>query len=521
MLAACSGADTERDRLLTGDYFGGVAGDEPRAVVVARDVLAAGGSAADAAVALYFTAAVTYPASAALGGGGTCLVYAVANDRPEALEFPAIAPARVEPGAKRRNAVPGAVRGMFALHSRYGRLRWGQLLRPAEQLARLGHPVSRALARDLDLAPASLFADPEFAAVFGRAGGGPLREGDELVQSDLAAVLTQLRMRGPAAMYAGKLAGKLIAAVGETGGSLSAEDLRDYRPAWRGTAWLRSGAHEIYTLPPPTTGGIALLKMWVMLRAGNRYQNAEPDERGHLLAEVSTRVFADRAASLPAARSGETDLELDLGEHVERLIEGYQPDRHTPPAASSPQPVVGRRGLAGTSFVVVDGEGSAVACAITLNGLFGVGRVAPGTGIVLAAAPLPLREPTASLAPVMIVDGPTRELLFAGAASGGTAVPLALIEVIAGALIDGLPLSRAVAAPRLHHVGIPDMVVHEPQETGPRLDGLIRRGYTVSEVAELGRVNSVYCRNGFKGTAKSCAFSTDPRGHGLADVVQF
>ena len=132
-----------------------------------------------------------------------------------------------------------------------------------------------------------------------------------------------------------------------------------------------------------------------------------------------------------------------------------------------------------------------------------------------------MRQPTAALVPVLIVRGESRELVFAGAASGGTAVPLVLVQVIARALLDGETLSRAIAAPRLHHVGVPDMVVHEPHEEQPRLDGLARRGYTVAEVPELGRVNAVYCPNGFAPDPKSCAFSTDRRGFGLANVAQF
>ncbi len=519
LLAACSGDDDLSAEALTRGYFGGVAGDEPRAVIVARDVLGDGGSAADAAVALFFAAAATYPTSVGLGAGGTCLVYDAAEGRATALEFPAIAPARVNPAATRRNAVPGAVRGMFVLHARYGRLPWGRVVSPAERLARLGHPISRALARDLALAPGSLFANPGIAGIFARADGAPLREGNNLVQPDLATALEKIRERGANALYGGELGRQFVAAVKEAGGSLEISDLRDYRPTWRATAQMRSGAQEIHTLPPPTPGGVALLKMWTMLRQGKRYQDAEPDERGHLLAEVSLRAFADGAAGL--TRTDTAEFEFVSKRHVRRLIDGYQANRHAPAESPSPRPVEGRNNLAGTSFVTVDGGGNAVACALTLNGLLGVGRIAPGTGIVLAAAPPPLRQPTAALVPVLIVRGETRELVFAGAASGGTAVPLVLVQVIARVLLDGETLPRAVAAPRLHHVGVPDMVVHEPHEEQSRLDGLARRGYTVAEVPELGRVNAVYCPNGFGTDPKSCAFSADRRGFGLSRVAQF
>jgi gamma-glutamyltranspeptidase/glutathione hydrolase len=520
-LASCSGDDEYRADALAEGYSGGVAGDEPRAVTIARGILGDGGNAADAAAALYFAMTVTYPTSVGVGAGGACLVYDALEGRAYALEFPAIAPKRINPAASRRSAVPGAVRGMFVLQARYGRMPWGRVVSPAEQLARIGHPISRALARDLALARGSLFADPGIASVFARADGGPLREGDTLIQSDLADALERIRVRGADALYGGELGLRFVAAVNQAGGSLEIEDLRNYRPTWRGTARLRSGAREIHTMPPPTAGGVALLKMWQLLRADKRYDKAEPDERGHLLAEVSLRAFADGSTGLSPTSDENDDFELATKGEAERLLNGYSADRHVPPDSPSPRPAEGRGNVAGSSFVVVDGEGNAVACAISLNGLFGVGRIAPGTGIVLAAAPPPLRQPTASLVPVLITLHESNQLVFAGAASGGMAVPLALVEVIAGTLLDGSSLSQAVATPRLHHVGVPDMVVHEPDEDRPRLDGLSRRVYTVAEVPELGRVNAAYCPDGFERAATSCSFITDRRGYGLARVAQF
>ena len=521
LLAGCSAKETLRAVGVVQSSYGGAVGDEPRSVIVARDVLAAGGSAADAAVALYFTAAVTYPAAASLGAGGACLVYDPEDDRTEALEFPAVAPSRIDPGATRRNAVPGAVRGMAALHARYGRLQWKQLLGPAEQLARLGHPVSRALARDLALAAAPLFADAPTAAVFGGAGGAPLREGDRAVQLDLGAVITQIRTRGAGDFYTGDLARKLVVAVGRAGGSLGIEDLRDYRPAWRETVSLPFANERIHTLPPPAVGGVTLLQMWAMLTEDDRYDDAGPDERGHLLAEASMRALADRGAWLPRLGGGVAVDELISGDRVARLMAGYRADRHAPARTLSPPPVARSENPAAASFAVVDGKGSAVACVVTLNNLFGVGRMAPGTGIILAAAPHSSPPAAHSAAPVLVVNHNTDELLFAGAAAGGVTAPSALVEVMARTLIDGMPLARAVTAPRLFHGGLPDVVFTEPGEKGPRLDGLIGRGYEVAEVPEIGRVNAVHCAGGFQATGQSCVYSSDERGFGLATLAQF
>ncbi|MFQ5958859.1 MAG: gamma-glutamyltransferase [Alphaproteobacteria bacterium] len=520
VLAACSPQDTLRGVGLAGDFRGGVSGDEPRAVLVARDVLSAGGSAADAAVALYFAAAVTYPSSAALGGGGACLVFDPEERKVEALEFPAVAPQFADAGASPPNAVPGAVRGMFALHARYGRLQWSQLLAPAEEIARLGHPVSRALARDIGLAADALLADPAIARVFGRGDGTPLREGDELVQLDLAAVLTLLRTRGPGAFYSGDFARKFVAAAA-AGGALGVGDLRGYQPVWRETLQIPFGFHVMHTLASPTAGGVTLLQMWAMLTQDDRYEDADADERAHLLAEVSMRAIADRGEWLPRAGDPAGVAELVAEDRVERLMASYRPDRHAAAGTLSTPPTRHRENPAGTSFVVIDGEASAVACTVTLNNLFGIGRVAPGTGVILAAAPSASQPATASIAPVMVVNHNTGNFYFAAAASGGAAAPSALVDVMAGALVDGLTLSEAVAAPRLHHDGVPDAAVHEPGESELRLTALRRRGYALAEVPKLGRVNVAYCSEGFKGRKHDCLFVNDPRGHGLATAVHF
>ncbi|MFQ5786037.1 MAG: gamma-glutamyltransferase [Alphaproteobacteria bacterium] len=519
LVAACSSEEALRAVGLVEGFFGGAAGDEPHAVVVARDVLSAGGSAADAAVALYFTAAVTYPASAALGAGGVCLVYNPKERKVETLAFPPRAPAGA--GKGRAVAVPGAVRGMFALHARYGKLPWSRLLSPAEELARLGHSVSRALAQDLKLVAAPLFADPEIGHVFAHADGTSLREGDELVQLDLAAALTQIRTRGPGVMYSGELAKKLVAGVSGFGGALTIEDLRGYRPVWRDTLQIRFGNQQLHTVPPPMTGGVMLMELWAMLNQNDRYEDTAEDERPHLLAEVSMRAFADRGSWRDRLVDGKQAGGILADSHIGQLMASYRGDRHTPAASLSPPPGVHRENPAGTSFVVVDGEGSAVACSITMNNLFGVGRMAPGTGIILAAAPGASQATDTALAPVMAINHNTGHFFFAAAASGGATAPVALVQTMARALIDGAPLSEAVGERRVFHGGTPDTVIHEPGESAERLEGLRQRGHRLAEVPELGRVNAIYCSEGLQAKPESCHFMNDRRGYGLANSVQF
>lgn len=521
MLAGCASEGVLRGVGLIEGHAGGAAGDEPNAVAVARDVLAAKGSAADAAVAWFFTAAVTYPSSVSLGAGGACIVYDVEKNAAEAIAFPIGVPAEVRPGALVDNGIPGAVRGLFALHARYGNLQWSKILAPAEQIARLGQPISRALARRLAVAPGLSKGNGEIARAFVRQDHSPLREGDNLVQLDLAAVLTQIRTRGPGAFYNGDLARKLADAVTAIGGSLDIDDLRNYRPEWTETLQIRSRGIRIHTVPQPSSDGLGLLQMWAMITQNDRYEDARKDERGHLLAEVSMRAFADGVdRSTLNGSAGSNDGSLADG-RIKQLMASYRPDRHVFVDATVRQPPENPVDPVGSSFVAVDAQGSAVACWVSLNGVFGVGRVAPGTGIVIGAAPSTASDVSATPSPVIIVDHNLRNFLFAGAASGGASASSALIETMARALIDKVPLSEALATPRLYYAGVPDVVVFEPGESAERLAALRQRGYALTEGPALGRVNAIACSDGFRGNPESCQYVTDPRGHGLASAVQF
>ena len=235
--------------------FGGmVAADEPRAVLAARDVLSAGGSAADAAVVAYFTMAVTQPSTASLGGGGVCVAYDHDRKRAEVVEFMA-PPSQASAMSRNPSAVPAAIRGFYALQARYGKFRWEQLLAEPERLARMGAPVSRAFAADVARAATLLAADPVSRQIF-LPGGRPLAEGQVFEQHDLAAVIARLR-RSPGDLYAGAAARELVNAVNQAGGSLTMEDLRDVKPVMREGLRVPVGDDVAVFPQPPAVAGAA------------------------------------------------------------------------------------------------------------------------------------------------------------------------------------------------------------------------------------------------------------------------
>ncbi|MBI3114175.1 MAG: gamma-glutamyltransferase, partial [Rhodospirillales bacterium] len=219
-LAAINPFQTKEDESKRGTigfvqgFLGGVATDEPRAALVGREILSAGGTAADAAVAVSLALSVTLPSAASLGGGGVCVVHDVKSKRTETLDFQAATPGRMSPITVHPVAVPGFIRGIGALHAKYGRLQWAQLITPAEQLARFGNQVSRAFANDLRRAAPTTLADPGMRKIFAAGkDAAAIKEGDYLKQLDLSSVLGRLRARGAGDFYAGLAARQFIAAV--------------------------------------------------------------------------------------------------------------------------------------------------------------------------------------------------------------------------------------------------------------------------------------------------------------------
>jgi gamma-glutamyltranspeptidase/glutathione hydrolase len=481
-------------------FAGGAAADEPRAALVAQEVLARQGTAADAAVALGFALAVTYPVAAGLGGGGMCVVHDAATDSVETLEFLPRMPIAGGPVA-----VPGMVRGLAALHSSFGRFEWGQLVSPAEALARRGHPVSRALTRRLAAVRSKIDRHPGLSSRFVDAAGQALEEGRDFVQVELSALLAQIRVRGPGEFYVGQAAVTLVNGAREAGGTLTLADLRAYRPSWRKSVSGRLGEFQLHTTPAPMTGGIIAGQMLTMVADDGRYAKASAEQRPHLLAEASQRAYVDRdgAAARPLSAF-----------RANALMSSYRPDRHTTTKMPGLLPAPLDTGAGGTtSFTVVDREGSAVACVLTMGGELGDGAVARGSGVVLA--PPPDGADLAYLGPLLVLDGAGKEVILVATASGGVSGPAALAQtalVVVGAH-ESLP--AAIDAGRISHPGRPDVTLIEP-DMATAAEALRQRGHRLRERAATARVNAIHCPGGLASAGSACVFRADRRGFGLA-----
>jgi gamma-glutamyltranspeptidase / glutathione hydrolase len=500
-----------------GEFIGGVAADEPRAALEGQKILSAGGNAVDAATAVYFTLAVTLPSRASLGGGGICMVFDHKTKNILALDFLSQVPLNIPKTASRPSAVPGNPLGFFLLHNRFGRFQWESLVTIGETLARFGTMTSRVLINDLAPVATALMADPESRRVFLQKNGNLISEGTLMRQLNLASVLSQLKQSGPFELYRGKLSRRFVEGVEKAGGSLSSDDLTSYKPKWKKVLSRKFGNHEINFAPPPASGGLVSAQMFGMLEKNDLFDDASTNEKYHILVETALRSLIDRNRWLRDDFSiANNPKELISDAHLGNLIRNYRVDRHLLPKQYSPHSKNRAENPSATSFVVVDRDGSAVACTLTMNNNFGTGRMAQGTGILLAAAPTDRAKGPTALSPIIVRNRNTNNLFFVGAVSGGIAAPTALVSVISRLMIGNKRLSEAISMARVHHSGIPDITYYEPHLAEVTKSFLIQRGHQIAATPTLGFVNAIYCSGGLPVYPDTCIVKSDPRGNGLA-----
>ena len=447
-----SGGPAEGQPGFVRGFLGGIATEDPAAALAGRQVLSAGGTAVDAAVAAGFMMTVTLPSRVGLGGGGACLVFDPQKAAVEAILFLPGGRRAVPAGADRPAAVPLMARGLFALHTRRSARPFEELMAPAEQRARFGAEVSRGLAADLAAVAGPLLADPTAQAIFGRPGGGPKQGGETITQAELAGTLGQLRLAGVGDMHQGVLARRLEETSRAVGGSLTLDELRAALPDLLAPLdYASRGGDRIAFLPPPADGGLAAAAAFEALRGGADI--AQAAERGLAAAAAWRARGGDPKAVIAAA---------DL-----------------PPGRLGALP-------ASAGLVTFDRQGIAVSCAFTMNNLFGTGRVVPGMGFLLAAAPGIGAVQPPLLSAAIAYNPNLRGFRLAAAASGQQAAPIGVAGPAALQLLRALPADAAleggapgtartqIAACTNYLPGRPDrcLAVSDPRGTGVSLGSI-------------------------------------------------
>ena len=521
---------------------------------VGADILRRGGNAVDAAVATGFALAVSYPRAGNIGGGGFMIIHSAGRHEDIAVDYRETAPAAAtrdmflgadgKPDiAKSRDSalsigVPGTVAGLALALEKYGsgKFTLADLLKPAIDLARDGFVIADDMADTLPGIQRRLAHWPASARIFSRADGSSLREGDTLVQPDLAATLGAIAAQGPRGFYQGAVAEKLAAGVREAGGIMTPDDLKSYRPVIRAPVRGNYRGYDIVSMPPPSSGGVVLLESLNILEGFAMSDMKQGSALSlHVMIEAMKRAYADRARYL-----GDPDFvtapvaTLMSKEYAAKQRASIDLDRATPwtDALSATPP---HEGSNTTHFSVVDAMGNAVSNTYTLNFPYGVGLVADGTGVLLnnelddftaapgasnafglvgfeANLPGPGKRPLSSMSPTIVLkDG--KPVLVTGS-PGGSRIISTVLQVIVNVLDYHMDVAAAVAAPRLHHQWRPDEVRIEHGFADETLAALRAKGHQVIEPMGQTSANSILV------TANGLLGAPDPRTRGAEAAGQ-
>lgn len=506
-------------------FLGGIVADDPQAALVGRDILSAGGSAADAVTAMYFALTVTKPTNAGLGGGGVCVIRDNENKRNDVLSFPALVPQDANGRDRGTVPIPGNPRGFAVLHARLGSLKWGQVVQPAENLARFGNVVSRALAKDLNRQAGRLAGLPDAAALFRKAGTLEVaREGDRLDRLRLAGVLGRLRVRGVGDFYQGQLARDFIDDANRQGGALTIEDMRAYLPEVRPAITLPYIERTEFLFPSPPVLGGALAADLTGILFKSEYFGLDDAARAHVFAEAALAAQARRTDWL--RQDGlvtRPAYYLADAERHDLIARSLDPDRHAqrPPDGDAAIPLP--PGADASGIVAIDKFGSAVACTVSMNGPMGSGKVAPSLGFLLARPSGKDNLPPVTATPLLLV-GETRvkrddeRVFLAATVTGGPGATEALADLALRVSGGGQSLESVLAGPRLYYAEGRDALVIEPGLPQDQQAALRRYGHTLHPGASGVRINAIYCESGVPNENQSCGAFADPRGFGLGAV---
>ncbi len=492
------------------------------------EILEQGGNAVDAAVATAFALGVVGPASSGLGGGGFMVIYTAKEKKAHALDFREKAPkavradlynrkGRLVPELSRRGAlavaVPGEVAGLTEALKRFGSLPLETVISPAIRYATEGFPVRPQLLKAIEQHLSTIRKLPNFSRLFLKSDGSMYKKRELIRQPELGETLKAIAREGSRVFYEGWIAQAIVGQLKKAGGILTFEDLKEYKPVWREPILGTYRDRTVITMPPPSSGGIALVQMLNVLEGYQLRQfshNSTPYL--HLLTEVMKHAFADRATYLGDPDFVEVPVKRLLSKKYASWIRNRISSDYTHPASyyglASFKPKKGGT----THFGVLDGEGNAVSASLTINTRFGSKVLVRETGIILnnemddfsiraglpnvygliggrANSIQPKKRPLSSMAPTIILQG-DRPVLVVGA-SGGPRIISATLQAILNALDFGMPIKKAISSPRIHHQWKPNKLMVEGKISRKTRSSLARRGHSIKVRSSLGAVQAI------------------------------
>lgn len=500
----------------------------PDAAQVGLDILKKGGNAVDAAVAVQFALAVTLPEAGNIGGGGF-MVYRAGNGKTSTLDFREKGPGaanvnmyldsagNVIPNMSlythKASGVPGSVDGMIEAHHKYGKLKWADLIEPAIKLARNGFKITKHLANDLNrtaeqfkkLNPGKNYLVKE----------GEWKEGDLLIQEDLAKTFEQIRDKGRDGFYDGPVADLIVDEMKLGNGLITKADLKSYHAVWRDAIVGKYKGYKIITMPPPSSGGIALLQL---LKSVEPYPlkkwGYNQDSTIRLIVEAERRVYADRSKYL-----GDPDFykvpvdSLLRPAYITSRMKSFSWDAATPSTSIQPGSFVGYESDQTTHYSIVDREGNAVSVTTTLNDSFGSKIFVSGAGFLLnnemddfsskpgvpnmyglvggkANSIQPGKRMLSSMTPTIVEkDG---KLFMVVGTPGGSTIITSVFQTILNVIEFNQSMQQAVASKRFHSQWLPDEVTIEKDGVdSTTVSKLQSKGYKIVTTKSIGRVDAI------------------------------
>jgi len=513
---------------------GMVASQESRATKVGVQILEQGGNAVDAAVAVGFALAVTLPRAGNLGGGGFMMIYDNKNKTVDALDYREKAPKAayrdmfldrklsVDKNRARYSVlsagVPGTVAGLFEAHRKHGKLPIEKLIEPAIKLAK-NLPMSFAMAESLNRKKKYLSRSAASIETYYKADGSQWTISDTLKQEELADVLTAISKSKGESFYKGETAKKIVSYIQSDGGLMTLEDLAAYKPVWRTPLKAQFGEASIYSMPPPSSGGIHLVQLL------NIIQNFPIDKAGpntaystHMTTEAMKFAYADRSKYL-----GDPDFvtvpveKLVSVDYANTIASKISEEKVLKSSEVAPGMYMSNESPQTTHYSVIDRNGNIVSNTYTLNFSFGSGITVPGTGILLnnemddfsaksgvpngygllggeANAIEPEKRPLSSMTPVIVLN--KGEPWIATGSPGGSRIITIVYNFLMNKMVHDMNIASATVAPRIHHQWYPEVLMLEkgfPLDTARLLE---EKGHKIKFYNPWGSLQSVELKNG-------------------------
>lgn len=521
------------------------------ATKVGVQILKKGGNAVDAAVAVGFALAVTYPSAGNLGGGGFMVIH-LGDGRNVTIDYREKAPLKSSLMMYKNSdgeldlrkiqegilsvGVPGSVAGLIYALEKYGTMKLSDVIQPAINLAEDGFPLEYGLAQSIQSTLNDFKKYESSLKVFSK-NGLPYNEGEIFKQPDLAFTLKEIKNKGRDGFYKGKVAELIVKQSEKLGGTITHEDLEIYQPVERAPVAGKYKDYEIISMGPPSAGGIGLIQMLNILENYSFEEIAWGSSRYyHTIVEAMKFAYADRSYHIGDADFYQVPIDWLISKKYAKELFSRINNRATPSEEIMySNPKIYLESEQTTHYSVCDGKGNAVSTTTTINSAYGSRIVVDGAGFLLnnemddfsfepgtanqfgllgsiANQMLPGKRMLSSMTPTIVLKNGVPYLILGS--PGGSTIPNVVLQVILNCIDFNMNILKAISQPRIHHQWLPDKIDYE--EFGLASDvieNLKSYGQKIGEIRSLGRVEGIIVDS----SSKIIYGATDPRGFGLAE----